>query len=113
MKDVYKRIKETRLARRMTQDQLAELVGYHSGKSMISQIERGLVDLPTVRIVEIANALNVTPAFLLGKEANKESQLLEEYIMDLFHKLNEEGRKDAQKYLELLVSSPLYSIDKI
>lgn len=66
MTDVlYERIKSLRKQRGLTQAQLAERVGY-SGKSMISYIEQGKVDLTESKIVEFANALQTTPSYLMG-----------------------------------------------
>ena len=65
MKDIYKNIKERRLALKMTQAQLAEAVGY-ADKGMVSRIEKGVVDLPQDRIEAFAKALRTTPAALTG-----------------------------------------------
>lgn len=65
MLELYENIKKWRLARGMTQTDLAMKVGY-SDKSMIAKIEKGLVDLPQSKIEELANALWVSPADLMG-----------------------------------------------
>lgn len=49
----------------MTQDQLAEKIGYH-GKSSISHIEKGDFDMSQSKIVAIAEALQTTPDYILG-----------------------------------------------
>lgn len=59
------RIRESRKKQKLSQEQLAERIGY-SGKSMISKIESGVVDLPQSRIYQIAYALNVSPYYLIG-----------------------------------------------
>ena len=61
------RIKELRQNLKMTQEELALRSGYTS-RSSINKIEKGLVDLPRSKIVEIAEALNTTPAYLMGWE---------------------------------------------
>lgn len=60
-----KRIKDKRVELNMTQEELAKRAGYTS-RSSINKIELGLVDLPQSKIVAIANALGVTPTYLLG-----------------------------------------------
>ncbi|MBQ9744499.1 MAG: LexA family transcriptional regulator [Clostridia bacterium] len=62
-----KRIKGKRLALKMTQEELAKKTGYTS-RSSINKIELGLVDLPQSKILSIANALETTPAYLMGWE---------------------------------------------
>ena len=49
----------------ISQDELAKKTGYTS-RSSIAKIESGLVDLPQSKIVAFANALNTTPAYLMG-----------------------------------------------
>lgn len=65
MQDLYKNIRKRRKDLNMSQQELAELVGY-SGKSMISQIERGVIDLPSTMITKIAKALHCTESYLMG-----------------------------------------------
>ena len=67
MRDLYANIKKRRLELNMSQQELAEAVGY-KGKSMISQVEKGLVDLSESMIIKFADALYTTPATLMGLE---------------------------------------------
>ena len=67
MLDLYSNIKKRRQQLNMSQQELAEAVGY-KGKSMISQVEKGLVDLPESMIIKFADALFTTPATLMGWE---------------------------------------------
>ena len=62
---LYENIKNRREALHLTQEDLAEKVGY-TGKSMISKIERGLVDLSQSKIDTIAKALKTTSNELFG-----------------------------------------------
>ena len=64
---LYENIKKRRKELNMSQQELAEAVGY-SGKSMISQIENGLIDLSVDMIVKIAEALHVEPGDLMGSD---------------------------------------------
>ena len=64
------RIKERREYLKMSQDDLAKKLGYKS-RSSINKIERDASGLPQSKIVAIANALNTTPAYIMGWESDK------------------------------------------
>ena len=59
------RVRVVRMARGLSQAQLAEMVGYTS-RASINKIEKGLVDVPRSKLFALADALHVSPAFLLG-----------------------------------------------
>lgn len=59
-------IRRLRREHHLTQTELAEAVGLTAGR--ISQIEGGEVDLPTGKLIEIANALGEPPDMLLRPE---------------------------------------------
>ena len=65
MLELYQNIKKYRIAKKLTQDELAKLTGY-TDRSSIAKIERGDVDLPQSKIALIAKALGVTPGTLMG-----------------------------------------------
>lgn len=56
--EIGNRIKELRLQRDMSQDELAQRSGYNS-RSAINKIELGINDVPQSKIKAIAEALNV------------------------------------------------------
>ena len=61
-----KRIKETRIARNYTLDELAADIGLN--KSTLSRYERGEIDSPKLPVIEaVANKLRVNPLWLIGK----------------------------------------------
>lgn len=64
---MYERIKWLREEQRISQSELARLVGYTS-RSSINKVEAGLVDLPQSKIAAFAKALNTTPRYLMGWE---------------------------------------------
>lgn len=71
MGSVGENIASTRKARGMTQEELATRVGYKT-KSAINKIELGIRDLPQRKITIFANALGVSPGYLMGwEEAEK------------------------------------------
>lgn len=60
------RVKLLREKKRMTQQELAYLLGYKS-KSSVTHIERGR-DIPRSMVVKLADILDTTPAYLMGWE---------------------------------------------
>lgn len=73
MSTIGDRIKARRLELDMSQDELARLVGYKS-RSSINKIESDGRLLPQRKIMEIANALNTTPAYIMGWEESNETE---------------------------------------
>ena len=67
MLELYENIKKKRIEQNISQQELAERVGYR-GKSMISQVENGLIDLPQSMILKFADALNCSALELMGWE---------------------------------------------
>lgn len=61
----YANIKKIRKQRGMSQTELALKVGY-ADKTMISHIENGKIDLSASKLADIAQALQVSPAYLMG-----------------------------------------------
>jgi len=62
---IGKRIADRRTYLGFTQEELADKLGYRS-KSTITKIEKGINDIPQSKIVLFADALETTPAFLMG-----------------------------------------------
>ena len=89
---IYERIRQLRISQGMSQFDLAKKVGYE-GRSAISKVEAGDRDISQSMIQKYAEALNVSPTFLLyGEEERHKSQKtkkLTEFI-DLFSQLTDE-----------------------
>lgn len=68
---IGEKIKEKRMEKGMTIQELADLMGYN--KSSISRIERGEFDIPQSRISEFAKKLGTTPGYLMGWEVEPEN----------------------------------------
>lgn len=64
-KEIGERIRKRRIALELTQAQLADLTGYQS-KTSINKIELGKQGLRTPKIKVFADALETTPAYLMG-----------------------------------------------
>lgn len=109
-----KNIKAARKQKKLTQPQLADLIG--RTESSIRKYEKGLIDVPNEVITEIAKALDVLPADLIPLDEweaefnadgklTKEARLLEQIqsiygkgsveILQYFNELNEIGRQKA------------------
>lgn len=81
---MYERIKELREKKGMTQQELADKVGYKTG-SAINKIELGLRDLKQTKIRSFAIALGTTVNYLLDGEepAHRTSCLFDDGVIDL------------------------------
>lgn len=63
--NIYDRIKHLRLQRNLSQQELAELVGYKTA-SAINKIELGLRDINQTKVKKFAEALNTTTNYLIN-----------------------------------------------
>ncbi len=63
--ELYENIRARRIALKMTQQELAQKMGYKS-TSTIAKIESGENDIPQAKLAAFASALNTTPAELMG-----------------------------------------------
>lgn len=70
------RVRQARLSLNLTQDELAKMVGY-KGRASINKIEKGLANPSQRYIVSLADALGVTPSWLLGTEDERRENALE------------------------------------
>lgn len=100
MLDLYRNIKERRLALGLTQGELAKRTGY-SDKSMIAKIEAGKVDLPQSKIVAFAKALATDPGDLLGESPAADLVLTDEEreIIEAFRLADDFDRETVRRAL--------------
>ena len=77
MSNIGKQIRQARELRGWTQEELAHRMGYKS-KSTVNKIEMGINDIPQSKVVQYAEVLGVTPAFLMGweDEQNRNSAIV-------------------------------------
>lgn len=108
--ELSRKIRELRLSRDMTLEQVANIVGV--GKSTVRKWETGMIaNMKRDKIALLAKALGTTPAYLMGWKEDEhplspidEPRLTEgeEMLLELFRQIPE----DAQKmYLEVLRAS--------
>ena len=71
--ELYQRIRKRRGELGLSQEELAQKMGYKS-RSSINKIEMGENDIPQSKIVQFARALNTTPAYLMGWEDNPDQK---------------------------------------
>lgn len=120
MLELYKNIRDRRIALNMTQAELAQKMGY-ADKSMIAKIEKGQVDLPQSKIVAFAKALGVLPRDLMGwSDSHMEAAYYndpapaslspdEEELLTGYRRLNEPGQKQLRKQLTMMLHDEDYT----
>lgn len=102
--DLSRKIKELRLAKKMTLEEVATIVGV--GKSTVRKWETGMIaNMKRDKIALLAKALSTTPADLMGWEEEETKETLievtesEQKLLDLFRQIH----PDAQEmYIEML-----------
>ena len=77
------RIKYRREELEMSQEELARRLGYKS-RSSINKIEKDASGLPQTKIEAIANALQTTPAYIMGwEEEQKNNDIISDIVVRL------------------------------
>lgn len=107
------RVRIRREELKLSQTDLAERMGYKS-RSSINKIECGR-EISQKVIVRLAEALGVTPAYLMGWDEEPEEQaefeaslLLDDDVMDLVHTymiLSDDQKKAVKQMAKLLAST--------
>lgn len=112
MLKLYSNIKRLRIENSLTQEELAKRAGY-TDRSMITKIEKGLVDLQQTKIEQFASIFNVSSAYLMGWE-DKKGNVVEEgdFVISKgkvseYEKLNDENKKKLDDYFRLLMMEQL------
>jgi len=109
---VGKNIADRRRELKLTQEELAEKLGYKS-KSTINKIELGINDISQSKLVLFAKALNTTPGYLMGWEGSIKDVIPiqpedEKRLLSLYNELNDEGKEIAINLLSGLIASGQY-----
>lgn len=96
------RIREWRLARGLSQDALADIVG--CSKMQISGLERGKPKLDLEWMRRLADALAITPADLLPVDDNPRALSDEEWaLIQQFRAGDDRGRDELQRVADVLL----------
>ena len=102
---VGERIKERRIELGLTQSDLAKRMGY-SSRAAICTVEKNKEDLTTARIRKYAEALQTTPAYLMGWDAAPSNDSEITHAMDLYE-LYTQAPPEIQAAVETLLKSQL------
>lgn len=77
--ETHENIKRLREKFGMSQEELAQRVGYKD-RSSIAKIESGKIDIAQSKIAAFAEVFNVTPAYLMGIEDNTDTSVITNII---------------------------------
>ena len=116
--DIKDIIRERRLALGLTYEQLGNIVGV--GKSTVRKWETGMIEnMRRDSIVALSNALDISPALIMGWESNennlsKNNKLIDEerILLSSFNKLNSIGKAEANKRVSELTELSIYVVAK-
>lgn len=121
MPDIGKRIRKRREELEMTQEELADKLHYKS-KTTIAKIENGTNDIVQSKVVEFAEALKTSPAYLMGwvdiaeetrptkQELEKiKSNSYENLVIKEMSKMNQKGKVKLLGTAREMVCNPLYN----
>jgi transcriptional regulator with XRE-family HTH domain len=101
--EMGEKIKMLRTQKSMTLEELGDRVGV--GKSTVRKWENGMIaNMRRDKIAKIANALDCSPAYLLGWEENDESEQLKrltEYAKRLSN-LSQDKQKEVFNFIDFL-----------
>jgi transcriptional regulator with XRE-family HTH domain len=117
--DIGLKIKQARLAKRMTQEELGKLVGVQ--KSAIAKYENGrIVNIKRSTLKKISDVLNISPAELIWEEEIKNNPvemaerhfeiLMDEDFVDLFpgfQRLDTKKRKVVKDLIDTLADTEM------
>jgi len=105
LSDIGKKIKQLRIEKGMTQEELARRVGYKT-KSSINKIESSR-DFPIKKIIPFADALGVSPSELMGWDEEPEhipdDDVFGQLMADLG--LSDEQKRQVEFYAKYLLET--------
>ncbi len=101
------RIKELRRERKMTLEELARKIGV--SKPTMQRYESGVITMTTDRVLQIADALDVDPNYLMGwnaRSAPAEPELPDSVIqiINRLRLLSDEDLQEALRYIDYIAS---------
>lgn len=100
MSTIYDRIRETRISRGMTQEELAIACGY-ACRSTMGKIEQGQRRITVDLLKKLATALNVDADWLaMGDDTEKKDEILQ-----LFNRLNDEQQDNVLAFLRSMLGA--------
>lgn len=100
-KKLGKRIKEERLKKNLTQEQLAESVNLSS--VYISHIENASTKPSLETVVNLSNALNITPDFLLFDSLYESKEYIKDEISQLLNNCTADDLRLVTKLIRAVI----------
>ena len=98
---LYPNLVKVRKAHRMTQSELAKLIGI--SQQEISRYESGNIKAPINYIVDLANCFNVSTDYILGRKVSNTDNTDPENIMYLYDQLTYENKIRANERIKTLL----------
>lgn len=107
LRKVGQRIKTERKMQNLSQQELAEKVGY-ADKGLISRIESGSLNLSMDKLIKIADALNVDVTELLMDPVPAEKKAEKDVILYDVSDISQDGQKRIKEYIDTIRSAELW-----
>jgi len=107
LRKVGQRIKTERKMQNLSQQELAEKVGY-ADKGLISRIESGSLNLSMDKLIKIADALHVDVTELLMDPEPAEKKVEKDVILYDVSDISQEGQKRIKEYIDTIRSAELW-----
>lgn len=98
---VGSKIRKYRKIKKITQEELAEKIGIKN--NTVSAYERGVIEVPHSKLLEVAKVLGVKYTQLLPIEGDEDNQTISDYINEAKAKLDD----DQLQFLEALIKKTL------
>ena len=96
-----KRIKDLRLEKGLTLEQVGNLAGV--GKSTVRKWETGMIaNMKRDKIASLAQALGTTPAYLMGWEETTNNE--QNKLISLIEQLTDEETEELSNFVDYLIS---------
>ena len=99
-------IKQIRLNRGLSQEELARRMGYKS-RSSINKIEKGENDIPQSKIKAFAEALDTTPEYLMGWSSDGIVEIKaadEKKLLDGYRALNDLNQQNLMNVMSAFLA---------
>lgn len=95
------KIKQARMAHGWTQEELGNRIGVQ--KSAIAKWETGRVEnIKRASLVALAEALEISPADLIGRSEQKDISPTKAKLIDLVSDMDEAQLKEVMRYIEFV-----------
>lgn len=107
LRNVGQRIRFERKMQNLSQQELAEKVGY-ADKGLISRIESGSLNLSMDKLIKIADALHVDVTDLLMDPEPMEKKVEKDVMLYDVSDISTEGQERIKEYINMIRSAELW-----